>query len=133
MASAVATKGRGVMSIFVTVAGPRRSIDLELTEEAPVGELIPLLVELHGIGTGNRNLDGAQVWGVGPWGGNPIPPAISLEKAQIADGAILVLQDLASWHKRHHQQAARPVPVPANAQTGGIGIKWNTDSFMQDD
>lgn len=121
------------MSIFVTVMGPRRTIDLELTDEAPVGELIPLLVELHGIGTGNRNLDGAQVWGVGPWGGTPIQSHLSLAQAQIPDGAILVLQDLASWQKRHHQQPARPVPVPANVQTGGIGIKWNTEGFMQDD
>src|SRR3954471_12359048 len=88
----------------VTIAGPDRRVDLVVSTETPLADLIPTFVELSMDDTPNGG--GPQpVWGVAPPGHQPLPLDRTLAQCGVADGAVLTLTELRS-------QAMAP-PSPA--------------------
>jgi MinD-like ATPase involved in chromosome partitioning or flagellar assembly len=88
----------------VTIAGPDRRVDLVVSTETPLADLIPTFVELSMDETPNGG--GPQpVWSVAPPGHQPLPLDRTLAQCGVADGAVLTLTELRS-------QAMAP-PSPA--------------------
>jgi MinD-like ATPase involved in chromosome partitioning or flagellar assembly len=88
----------------VTIAGPDRRVDLVVSTETPISELIPTFVELSmdGAPPGNGR---SPVWTVAPAGHQPLPLDRTLGQCGVADGAVLSLTELRS--------AAMAPPKPA--------------------
>jgi len=76
----------------VTIAGPDRRVDLVVSTETPLAELIPTFVELSADG---ESPDG-PVWSVAPPGREPLPLDLTLAQSQVADGTVLTLTQLRS-------------------------------------
>ena len=88
----------------VTIAGPDRRVDLVVSTETPVSELIPTFVEMSS--EDPPNPDAAQpVWSVAPPGQQPLPLDRTLREAGIADGDVLTLTEVRS------QEQAPPRPA----------------------
>jgi MinD-like ATPase involved in chromosome partitioning or flagellar assembly len=88
----------------VTIAGPDRRIDLVVSTETPLVDLIPTFVELSMDEAPNGS--GPQpVWSVAPPGHQPLPLDRTLAQCGVADGTVLTLTELRS-------QAMAP-PAPA--------------------
>jgi hypothetical protein len=110
--------------LFVTVRGPLKTLDLELPGDVPVGELIPLLLEMCG---SQRNVSQKgfgvpmklQVVGARM----PLSADITLSGADVCDGAVLVLETSMRVESPAPQHFA-PKAVRPTAETGGIGITW---------
>lgn len=95
----------------VTIAGPDRRVDLVVSTETPVGELIPTFVELSVDAPPNG--DGPQpVWAVAPAGRQPLPPDRTLADSGITDGAVLQLTQVrpAAMAPPRPSQVHRPEP-----------------------
>lgn len=88
----------------VTIAGPDRRVDLVVSTETPIADLIPTFVELSLDEAPVQN-GRAPVWTVTPPGQQPLPLDRTLGQCGIADGAVLTLTEIRS-------QAAAP-PKPA--------------------
>jgi len=88
----------------VTIAGPDRRVDLVVSTETPIADLIPTFVELSmdEPPTGNGR---TPVWTVSPAGQSPLPLDRTLGQCGVADGTVLTLTELRS-------QAMAP-PSPA--------------------
>ena len=88
----------------VTIAGPDRRVDLVVSTETPISELIPTFVELSmdDAPPGNGR---SPVWSVAPPGHQPLPLDRTLGQCGVADGAVLALTELRS--------AAMAPPKPA--------------------
>ena len=87
----------------VTIAGPDRRVDLVVSTETPISELIPTFVELS---MDEAPANGrSAVWSVAPPGHQPLPLDRTLAQCGVADGAVLTLTEVRS-------QAAAP-PRPA--------------------
>lgn len=125
-------------TVLVTLDTPRQRADLELPAEAPVGDLLPLLLEAFALAApatvtpSSTNV--ANVWMLRAPNSAPLHPARSLSDGGIVDGMRLVLQDVASFQmERQREAAATPPPpqqLPAGPSTGGIGIRWNRDGLL---
>jgi MinD-like ATPase involved in chromosome partitioning or flagellar assembly len=88
----------------VTIAGPDRRVDLVVSTETPIADLIPTFVELSVDAPPNG--DGPQpVWTVAPPGHQPLPLDRTLAQCGVADGAVLALTEVRS--------AAMAPPAPA--------------------
>src|SRR4051812_17826086 len=79
----------------VTIAGPDRRVDLVVSTETPIAELIPTFVELSMDEAPHEN-GRAPVWTVAPPGQQPLPLDRTLAQCGIADGAVLSLTELRS-------------------------------------
>src|SRR3954447_20656838 len=88
----------------VTIAGPDRRVDLVVSTETPISELIPTFVELSMDDAPPEN-GRSPVWTVAPPGHQPLPLDRTLGQCGIADGAVLSLTELRS--------AAMAPPKPA--------------------
>jgi MinD-like ATPase involved in chromosome partitioning or flagellar assembly len=88
----------------VTIAGPDRRVDLVVSTETPIAELIPTFVELSmdAPPPGNGR---SPVWTVAQPGHQPLPLDRTLGQCGVADGAVLTLTELRS--------AAMAPPKPA--------------------
>jgi MinD-like ATPase involved in chromosome partitioning or flagellar assembly len=88
----------------VTIAGPDRRVDLVVSTETPIAELIPTFVELSmdEAPAGNGR---TPVWSVAPPGHQPLPLDRTLGECGVTDGAVLTLTEIRS-------EAAAP-PKPA--------------------
>jgi MinD-like ATPase involved in chromosome partitioning or flagellar assembly len=75
-----------VPTVLVTVAGPSGRRDLSLPADAPVAELLPVLVRLVG-----DELPAATSWTLAPAGGQPLAEDASLAAAGVLHGALLRL------------------------------------------
>jgi MinD-like ATPase involved in chromosome partitioning or flagellar assembly len=91
----------------VTIAGPDRRVDLVVSTETPLAELIPTFVELSAEGS-----DDGRVWSVAPPGGGPLPLDLTLAQSAVADGTVLTLTQLRS--------AALAPPSPARERVRDI-------------
>jgi MinD-like ATPase involved in chromosome partitioning or flagellar assembly len=79
----------------VTIAGPDRRVDLVVSTETPISELIPTFVEL----SSDEPPDGngrTPVWSVAQPGRDPLPLDRTLGQCGIADGAVLTLTEVRS-------------------------------------
>ena len=88
----------------VTIAGPDRRVDLVVSTETPIADLIPTFVELS-MDEAPADNGRAPVWTVAPAGHQPLPLDRTLGQCGIADGAVLSLTELRS--------AAMAPPRPA--------------------
>jgi MinD-like ATPase involved in chromosome partitioning or flagellar assembly len=88
----------------VTIAGPDRRVDLVVSTETPISELIPTFVELS-MDEAPADNGRAPVWTVAQPGHQPLPLDRTLAQCGVADGAVLALTEIRS-------QAMAP-PKPA--------------------
>jgi len=88
----------------VTIAGPDRRVDLVVSTETPISDLIPTFVELSvdEVPPGNGR---SPVYTVAPPGHQPLPLDRTLGQCGVADGTVLTLTELRS--------AAMAPPKPA--------------------
>ena len=79
----------------VTIAGPDRRVDLVVSTETPIADLIPTFVELSmdEAPAGNGR---APVWTVTPPGQQPLPLDRTLGQCGVSDGAVLTLTEIRS-------------------------------------
>src|SRR3954466_929180 len=93
----------------VTIAGPDRRVDLVVSTETPLSDLIPTFVELSA--DEEPNGDGpAAVSSVAPPGQQPLPLDRTLSQCGVADGTVLTLTQVRS-------EAMAP-PSPATVHRG---------------
>jgi WXG100 protein secretion system (Wss), protein YukD len=76
-------------TLRITVSGPARKVDLAIAGDAPIGELVPALVEVAGPQAGYRP---PGVWTLGPPGRRPLPAHRTLADCGIVHGALLNLR-----------------------------------------
>ena len=88
----------------VTIAGPDRRVDLVVSTETPISDLIPTFVELSMDETPPPN-GRSPVYTVAPPGHQPLPLDRTLAQCGVADGTVLTLTELRS--------AAMAPPKPA--------------------
>jgi MinD-like ATPase involved in chromosome partitioning or flagellar assembly len=88
----------------VTIAGPDRRVDLVVSTETPISDLIPTFVELSMDDAPPEN-GRSPVWTVAPPGHQPLPLDRTLAQCGVADGTVLTLTELRS--------AAMAPPKPA--------------------
>jgi MinD-like ATPase involved in chromosome partitioning or flagellar assembly len=88
----------------VTIAGPDRRVDLVVSTETPISELIPTFVELS-MDDAPADNGRSPVWTVAQPGHQPLPLDRTLGQCGVADGAVLALTELRS--------AAMAPPKPA--------------------
>jgi MinD-like ATPase involved in chromosome partitioning or flagellar assembly len=82
----------------VTIAGPDRRVDLVVSTETPISDLIPTFVEMSS--EDPPDPDAPQpVWSVAPPGGQPLPLDRTLRDAGITDGEVLTLSEVRSQAK----------------------------------
>ncbi len=87
----------------VTVAGPDQRVDLVVSTDTPISELVPTFVELT---VEAEQHDGPDpVWAVGPAGRQPLPGDRTLAECGVTDGVVLTLTEVRS--------AAKAPPSPA--------------------
>ena len=89
----------------VTIAGPDRRVDLVVSTETPISDLIPTFVELS-MDEAPADNGRTPVWTVAPPGHQPLPLDRTLAECGVADGAVLTLTEVRS-------QAMAP-PKPAD-------------------
>ena len=92
----------------VTIAGPDRRVDLVVSTETTIADLIPTFVELSVDDAPNGDGRG-PVWSVAPPGHQPLPLDRTLAQCGVADGTVLTLTELRS------QAMAPPSPAAADA------------------
>lgn len=118
-------------TVLVTVDTPRQHADVELPAEAPVGDLLPLLLDAFTLAPTLAAAEAANAWMLRAPNGQPLHPTRSLADGGIVDGMRLTLQDAASFQmERQRAAAALPQQLPAGPSTGGIGIRWNRDGLL---
>jgi MinD-like ATPase involved in chromosome partitioning or flagellar assembly len=94
----------------VTIAGPDRRVDLVVSTETPIAELIPTFVELS---MEDAPADGRRpVWTVAPPGRQPLPLDQTLGQCGVADGEVLTLTELRSPAMAPPRPADVRVPEP---------------------
>ncbi len=112
-------------TLLVTIRGPLKTLDLELPGDVPVGELIPLFLEICGPG----KLDpqemlqapaSLQVAGAS----TPLPSDKTLIDADVSDGTILVLET--NYLPLIGSQQFVPKTVRPDAKKRGIGVTWES-------
>jgi MinD-like ATPase involved in chromosome partitioning or flagellar assembly len=79
----------------VTIAGPDRRVDLVVSTETPIADLVPTFVELSMDDPPSGN-GRTPVWSVAPAGQAPLPLDRTLGQCGVADGAVLTLTELRS-------------------------------------
>ncbi|MGH2517156.1 MAG: EsaB/YukD family protein, partial [Ktedonobacterales bacterium] len=130
--SCSANTGDAMRTVLVTLDTPRQRADLELPAEAPVGDLLPLLLDAFTLAGTRSAGEAASGWLLRAPNGAALHPARSLMDGGIVDGMRLTLQDVASFQMERQRTvaAAAPPQVPASPDTGGIGIRWNRDGLL---
>ena len=88
----------------VTIAGPDRRVDLVVSTETPISDLIPTFVELS-VDDAPPGNGRSPVYTVAPPGHQPLPLDRTLAQCGVADGTVLTLTELRS--------AAMAPPKPA--------------------
>lgn len=99
----------------VTIAGPDQRVDLVVSTETPISELVPTFVEL----TVEEELDGPQpVWAVAQAGRHPLPGDRTLAECGVTDGDVLTLTQVRSSAKAPPRPAVvrRAEPTSGNPQ-----------------
>ncbi len=97
-------------TVLVTVAGPGSRLEVALPDDAPVGEIVPMLVR--------RSVPDPQPWSrwaLGPPGGQPFAPGQTLRALRVGAGAELELRDMVAREPEAEQPPAPPEAGPAGA------------------
>jgi len=115
-------------TVLVTVCGPLKTLDLELPGDAPVSELIPLLLAMCGSGKDNSQASSQahtrlQVAGRT----HPLPLDKTLIDADVCDGMVLALHTSDASSPLGESLAPQqfvPRSVQPGVNTGGVGVTW---------
>jgi len=117
-----------VGAVLVTVAGPTSRMDLSLPTDAPLGELVPALVE--------RCEPGPKPWSrwaLGPAGGAPFAPQRTLAELGVVDGTELQLRDMVAGDgARGEPPDTGPVGAAAEADQRRRKISDLTERLIDD-
>jgi MinD-like ATPase involved in chromosome partitioning or flagellar assembly len=101
----------------VTIAGPDRRVDLVVSTDTTIADLIPTFVELSV--DEEPNGDGPRpVWSVAPPGHQPLPLDRTLAQCGVADGTVLTLTEVRS--------SAMAPPSPAQASRRSVEPRHGT-------
>jgi hypothetical protein len=118
-----------MQTVLLTLIGPTRQIDLRLPAEVPIGNLLPILLDLCGPGVSPPvSLDTSPAWCLVLPNNAILPPTHSLRACGVVDGAILLLQNPAARYvqqRRAHGPSFQPQALLPSTETGGIGVRWN--------
>ncbi len=95
----------------VTIAGPDRRVDLVVSTETQVSDLIPTFVEMSSEDPPNPEAP-QPVWSVAPPGQQPLPLDKTLREAGIADGDVLTLTEVRPQEKAPPRPAELRKPRP---------------------
>jgi len=98
----------------VTIAGPDRRVDLVVSNETPVAELIPTFVEMTMDDPPGPEAPQA-VWSLAPPGRPPLPLDRTLRDAGVGDGDVLTLSEV----RPQTQAPPRPAEVHRPRQKHG--------------
>jgi uncharacterized ubiquitin-like protein YukD len=111
-------------TLLVTVQGTQRRLDVELPADVPVGELIPLLMEMC-----NQPMEFGANQSRSPWTlyvtnlNQPLGATQTLAEGGVLDGDILLLQAPGTVIGETREKGA-PRPIAASPQSGMIGVSW---------
>jgi hypothetical protein len=114
-------------TLLVTMQGARRKLDVELPGDVPVGELLPLLLQMCGIADADPGRWAVSVSGTG----RVLQAKRTLFGNRVRDGEILLLRraEPAMSHREasRHERAQEPlVPRPRGES---ITITWERPSL----
>jgi hypothetical protein len=120
-----------MQTVLLTLIGPTRRIDLRLPAEVPIGDLLPILLDLCGPDASpHAPMDRSPAWYLMlPTSHAVLPSTHSLHACSVVDGAILLLlQDPAAFVAQQRQAngpSFHPQVLLPSTETGGIGVRWN--------
>ncbi len=128
-------------TLLVTVIGPQRHMDLELPDDVPMNTLIPALLTIDALSFRAHGADPATPSPAhaesATWclrlvhESAPLLRERTLQEADVPDGAVLVLQDAASWTSLHELAPSpfTPRTIAPAPDTGGIGVSWSKEEL----
>jgi hypothetical protein len=112
-------------TVVVTLRGPLKTVDMELPGDAPVSELVPVLLEIC---TSHNPHEWQQAFNALLVGGVPLSLERTLVEAGVCDGTILVLQTNDAPSPQDETLAPQqfvPRSLQPGVETGGIGVTWH--------
>ncbi len=123
-------------TVLVTIDSSVRSVDCEIPGDPPIRDLIPLLVDICGLGEVNDTQDMSAPAGVLALGlatGQPFVEHESLIACGVVDGMRLLLRDRASWDAEapFTTEGAPPEDIQPSRATSGIGVRWNRGGLRE--
>jgi MinD-like ATPase involved in chromosome partitioning or flagellar assembly len=120
----------------VTIAGPDRRVDVVVSTETPIRQLIPTFVELSVDAPPPE--DGPQpVWAIAPPGKQPLAPDSTLAESGVVDGAVLALTQLRSQAQAppapravHRPEPGRGTPRERTARALPERLRWDDRAWI---
>jgi MinD-like ATPase involved in chromosome partitioning or flagellar assembly len=120
----------------VTIAGPDRRVDVVVSTETPIRQLIPTFVELSVEAPPPE--DGPQpVWAIAPPGKQPLAPDSTLAQSGVVDGAVLSLTQVRSQAQAppapravHRPEPARGTPRERTARALPERLRWDDRAWL---
>ncbi|HEY7348380.1 MAG TPA: EsaB/YukD family protein [Ktedonobacterales bacterium] len=121
-------------TLLVTVDYLNDSLDLALSAEAPLSELLPILLEVCGLA--QREASSSEEWELTLYGGEALPLTRSLEGCGVFDGTRLVLKRAAAQESTMNLRLPGRVHVfpypPATSETEGPRVRWIHDDPLNE-
>ena len=116
-------------TLLVTVQGTQRKLDVELPDDVPVGDLIPLLLEMcsHSTELAAGAGQSKTSWMLQVASLNqPLGATKTLSESGVLDGDILLLQAPGTLSREGAKIGEKGFPrsIEAGPQTGMIGVTW---------
>jgi WXG100 protein secretion system (Wss), protein YukD len=116
-------------TLFVTVQGAQRRLDVELPGDALVSDLIPLLLEMcnHPAESTSSSAQSKAPWLLSIANlDQPLSPMQTIVEGGVLDGDVLLLQTPDALNKGGAKTEERGFSrsIEPSAQTGMIGITW---------
>lgn len=116
-------------TLFVTVQGWQRRLDIELPADVPVSDLIPLLLEMcnHSPEAAVGVPQNAASWVLYIASlGQPLRETQTLSTGGVLDGDVLLLQTQNALNRNAPMMEKRGATkvIEASEQTGMIGVTW---------
>ena len=122
-------------TVLVTIDSPAHSMDCEVPGDLQVSDLMPLLLDICGLGETHVAPVAKDVsiraWALGLPTGQRFAERESLIACGVVDGMRLLLRDRSSWDTAPPARLAN-MPgedISPSQATGGIGVRWNRDGL----
>ncbi len=107
-------------TLHVTIRSPDSKLDLTVPADLAIGKLMPSLLEMAGLDTGNGS---PGDWAIAPPGADPLPLERTLADCGVADGAVLAFHLAARPASAESDERPLPAaPGPAAASTGATAM-----------
>jgi hypothetical protein len=119
-------------TLFVTIKGPQRAIDIEVPGDVPVRSLLPLFQRMCGLTVvveEGRAATSTGYLSIVGYGG-PLTGSLTLFDHQVLDGDVLLLtQDHPAAVSRRVSRGL-PETIHPSAETGMIGVAWTREELL---